>query len=1224
MKPITSVCVASLLSLLAAAPVLAQTATTASMSGRVSDAQGAVLPGASVTLTDRATAQTRATLTDNDGRYAFFNLPAGTYDLTVTLQGFKTSALTGLVLEVTRPVVQNVGLEIGGVTEEVSVSATAETLVIKRDSSVGNTIERERLMLLPNLTRDASTLLQLQPGSTTTGFVTGARQDQSTYAIDGIDISDSVIGTTFRTAVPLPAESIEEFRMTVTNPNVSFGRSSGAQISFVTKRGTNSFNGSAYGYLQDEGWNATPWHTNRLDQPKPPLEDNRFGGSFGGPIVKGKTFFFGLYEGRRDRGSTNITRLVPTATLKQGLLRFLDAGGTTQTINPREFDPRGLGANPLILQMLALYPEPNDFTTGDGLNTAGFTFDVGTPIDDNQGIVRLDHTLNSNWRLDGSVNISDRQQLNSAQTDIINRVATYNTPTKGRAVSLGLIGVLRSNLTNEVRVGYVKDDRAVFPINPAPQVPGLNIAIDLGGTLLAEPIDVGTQNAREQRFPLQTWQIVDNLTWLKGSHTIQSGFNIRLMHEEDYRNDKVVTSLSIPVAQVGSGTFHPITPAQRPGFLRSADVARYDQFYASLLGLVQSSSYMATRDGNLQPNPVGTGLITASDLRAYEFYAADTWQVTPTFTLNYGVTYNWQTPPTEEGGRQTLLTYLDTGELVDPKSYLADKRAAAERGEFFTPRLAYVPISESGRDHAFDTDWTNISPRISAAWTPSAETGLMNRLFGNGKSVIRGGYSLLYDRSTTVQTITIPTLGVGFAQTLSVNGPRGAGGDPFRVGLDGAIPLSANTAAQSPIVPANGFSELLSFVVDPNITVPRSHTTSLTLQRELRGNIVMELGWVGRYGRNLYQSLNLNSVPYMFKDPTSGQTFAQAFDALAAELRANPGGAAGVTPQPWFENLLTNLPAGGRTRALAGAQTANIINGNLSNLFQSIDLAFSPRPFNNIQVMELFVRSSLGRSNYNGFFTTIRKRFSRGLAFDANYTWSKSLDQVGAVQNSAGLIPNSFDADSEYGPSFDDVTHIFNSNWVYEIPWAANRVWGGWYTSGIFRAQSGFPLNIQQGGQVWGGAALLTVNSGAIPTGDIPNASENSGVAGSNGVGTAGNPATNGSGLNIFANPEAVFNAVRRLRLSEDTRTGRGVYRGLGFWQLDLSIGKSTRIASDFRLTVSLDAVNVLNHVNFDNPGATITSLQTPANFGVITTQRINAQQNIFPRRLQLGVRLDF
>ena len=302
-------------------------------------------------------------------------------------------------------------------------------------------------------------------------------------------------------------------------------------------------------------------------------------------------------------------------------------------------------------------------------------------------------------------------------------------------------------------MGYVKDDRGAIPIDPAPQLPNFNMALDLAG--LGEPIDVGTQNARKQLFPLETFQIIDNLTWLKGSHTVQSGFNIRLMHEEDFRNDKVVGSLSIPVAQVGAGTFNPVPR-------RSAPVSSFRPTWAGTTNSTDLSWESSIRPPTWRPAtatcnrlPVGTGLITESNLQAYEFYAADTWRMSPTFTLNLGVTYNWQTPPLEKDGHQTLLTFRDSGELVDAMQYLSDKRAASERGEIYNPTLAYVPIRETGRKHAFDTDWTNISPRISAAWTPSFSKGWSNRIFGDGKTVIRGGYSRLYDR--TPQSRRLPS-----------------------------------------------------------------------------------------------------------------------------------------------------------------------------------------------------------------------------------------------------------------------------------------------------------------------------------------------------------------------------------------------------------------------------------------------------------------------------------
>jgi hypothetical protein len=1220
--------------LLVATPAVAQTATTTSVSGLITDAQGAVLPGATVTLRDPATGRERVTTTDPQGRYTFTNLPAAIYELSVALEGFKTAAVTGIAAEVTKPVVRDVMMELGGITEAVTVEARTEVLMLKQDSSVGNTLETIRVSKLPNITREATRLVALQPGTTPTGEITGARADQTTFTLDGIDVSDNIIGQTFRTVVPTPTEAVEEFRVTVANPTATFGRSSGAQVIFITKRGTNDFRGSAYEYHQDAGLNANSWTNNRLSLPKAPLVDNRFGGTVGGPLRRGRTFFFSLYEGRRNHGSVTATRLVPTATLKRGLLQFRDASGAVQTIDPKTLDPRGIGANPLILQMLALYPEANDFSTGDGLNTAGFTINIPTPLESDHGVFRLDHTVSDNWRFDGSYNTHDRLQFTVGQADLINRRAGTRNPSRPRSLSAGLTGVLSATLTSEFRFGWVHDNGGVDVFDPTPQVPGVNIALDLAGFLLDEPIDVDTQRARDQASRVDTYQFIENLTWLKRNHTMQAGFNVRRINFFHFRNDKVIGSISTPVAQLGSSTFNRIPAGQRPSFIRPADVGAYNQLYAALLGQVENITYLAARGGNLEPLPVGTGLEADSRLNAYELYAGDTWRMSPSLTLNYGLMYTWQVPPIEKDGKQVVMVDMASGNPIDPQRYLQDKFAAADRGEVYNPTLGYVPINQSGRKYAFDIDRSNFSPRASVAWNPSFAAGWLSKLFGDRRTVVRGGYSLLYDRQNTVQTVIVPTLGVGFAQTVQTGTLLNAAGQPFRAGIDGALPVPALGPTSSPIVPLqNAPSEVLSFLVDPFIKVPRNHTIDATLQRELPGDLIVEAGYVGRLGRELFQSINLNQAPYNFRDRASGQTFAEAFDAVAEQLRAGVAPAA-VTPQPWFENLLVQLaPVGGsRTRALAANSTANLINGNLSSLFLALN-AFSGRSFVNPQSIELFFRTSLGRSNYHAFFTTIRKRYLHGLSFDANYTFSRSSDQIGAVQNSAGLLPNSFDPDAEWGRSPFDLTHIFNSNFVYELPFGDGRRFGnfsnpflrrltsGWYVAGIYRATSGFPLSIVQGSQVWGGSLLLGFTSGALPTGSIPETEVNHGVTSSGGIATSGDTANRGSGVNVFRDPAAVFNSFRRLRLSQDTRSGRGLLRGLGFQQLDLSLGKATQIRSGVRLVVSLDFINVFNQVNFSDPA---TNLFAPATFGVVTGQRINDVQNIFPRRIQLGGRIEF
>jgi hypothetical protein len=1244
------------MSLLLSLQALAQTATTSSISGLVTDSEGGVIANASVTLKDKVTNQERTATTNDEGRYVFANIGAGVYELTVSANGFKKANVAELKADVTKPVSQDFRLEAGAVSEIVTVTAGAEAQLQKQDASLGNTFENKKVSLLPNISREATRLLQLQPGTTITGEVSGARNDQSTFSLDGIDVSDNVIGAVFRTVIPTPAEAIEEFRVTVANPNATFGRSAGAQVVFVTKRGGNQFHGSLYEYHQNDLFNANTWNNNRVGLPRAKLIDNLFGGTIGGPIFKEKTFFFFNYQGRRNAGATTASRIVPTNSLRQGLLRFneviRDANGNVaqvilHTIDPKTIDPRGIGASPTVLALLAQYPSPNDASVGDTLNTSGFTANFPTSIRGDLGTLRVDHSFNDKWSFDGKFSSYYELGVVANQVDIANVKATAIQPSRPRTLSAGITGILSPNMTNEFRYGWTRDGLDFGVTSPFPQVSGLNIAADIAGALLDEPIDVDTQRARHQARTINTYQFIDNLTMTKNTHTIQSGFNVRHITSFDFRDDKVIGSITTPVAQLGSVTFNQIPAAQRPSFIQAADATRYNQLYAGLLGQVENITFLATRDGQFEPNPPGTGLFTNSKLNAYEIYTADTWRIKPSLTLSYGLLYSWQVPPVEEDQKQTLLVFADTEELVNPKNYLQAKFEAASQGVVFNPRLAYIPIADTGRKGAFDTDRKNFSPRFSAAWNPSFRSGLLSKVFGDQKTVLRGGYSLLYDRINTIQTITIPTLGVGFAQTLQNPAPKNGAGQPFRAGIDGLLPLPVAPAVTTPIIPgapaligANAPGEVLSFVVDPFITVPRNHTVDFTIQRELPGKMILEFGYIGRMGRNLYQSLNLNQVPYNFKDPVSGQTFAQAFDALADQLRTGVVAAA-VTPQPWFENMLPKLTAVGGSRTVAFASNAtrfaNIVNGNLSNLFINID-SFAERPFNAFgQATELFMRTSIGRSNYHAFVLTLRKSFSHNLSFDFNYTLSRSLDQFGAVQNAANLQPNSFFPDAEYSPSTFDATHIFNADWVYDLPFGqgqkfanssntfVSKLISGWYTAGIHRASSGVPVTIVQGTQVWGGSSILGNNSGVIglPGGDF-GTGIHSGVPGSGGIGVAGDPKTlptPGSGLNLFGDPEEVFNSVRRIRLSQDERSGRNALRGLGFWQTDVTFGKSTTLTEKVSLRFSVDLINAFNHVNFVDP---IPSLQNQANFGVITTQRINNTQNIFARRLQFSGRIEF
>ncbi|MDX2044634.1 MAG: carboxypeptidase-like regulatory domain-containing protein [Acidobacteriota bacterium] len=1222
---------------------LAQTAATTTVSGTVTDANGAVIAKATVKLTDMATNAERTATTNSDGQYSFYTIPPGDYKVTVTAQGFKSKVITDVKASATIVATVNTTLDVGQVDEIVQVAAGVEAELQTADASIGTVMDEVRLKRLPNASRQANTLFALQPAVTPQGQFAGARSDQSTIQLDGIDVSDNVVGATFRSVISVPLEWVEEFRGTSANANATFGRGSGGQITLSAKGGTNQFHGSAYLYHQDNALNANSWTNNRLGLKRPFHLDNRFGGTVGGPIIKDKTFFFVGYEGRRNPSPAQITRLVPTDTLKAGTLRFRDSAGVIQTIDAnaiKALDPRGLGVNPKMLEYLRLYPAANDFTQGDGLNTAGLVFNAPLVLKSDAAIARLDHRITEKWSFNGKFQAERVLQNAANQVDLRTQQGTNSFPSRPRNAYGAVTTVIKPNMTNEARFSWLHDRLGFNVISLQPFV-GLNAAINFGGTVVDDIVDVDTQRARNQFRTLNIYQWSDNLTWTKGTHNMQFGGNIRRIRSVDFRDDKVIGSITTPVAEVSTtGGFVTVPAAERPNFIQAADTGRYNTLYAGLLGMVSTVPALITRDANLRLQPLGTGLLTYSTLKAWEFYFQDTWRWKPSLTITYGLNYNWQEPPIEDSGKQTVIVFQGSNQLVNYKQYLKDKLAASQNGTVYNPDIAYLPLKDAGRKTAYDIDWSNLSPRFAMSWNPTFKSGLFNKVFGDRQTVVRGGYSLTFDRTNTVQTIIIPTLGVGFAQTVSVNGPKNAAGQAYRIGVDGAIPLpTAPQQVTPPVIPAKPFGETLSFSVDPFIKVPKNHIVDFTIQREMPWRMLVEVGYIGRFARDLYINGNLNSAPFFHKDNRSGQTFAQAFDAVARSLRPGGGGLSSVVAQPYFENLY----GAGVTQRLASTLGPDFINGNISNIFQTfLDVnsqfgGFLPNSpvLTNLQSLDLFVRHSGAISNYHGMVLTVRKRFSQGMAFDANYTWSKSLDQSTTfTQNNVSQYQTSYFPDFDYGPSLFDLRHVFNLNGSYELPFgkgrffdmgngALNKVVGGWTMSGIFQTHTGFPLSVSQSAQAFGGGAIFGPTAGAIKVRDIVNGTGVfSGVIGSNGFGISGDPARRGSGLNLFSSPEQAFNSYRRLEISRDTRDGRGTLRGLNRWFFDFSMQKETKITEKIGFTLSFDFLNVFNNVVFNDPAL---NLQNPAAFGVITSQFTqNAPFYAGPRRIQIGARFDF
>ncbi|HLW80960.1 MAG TPA: carboxypeptidase-like regulatory domain-containing protein [Candidatus Acidoferrales bacterium] len=1275
----------------------AQTAASSTIVGTVTDQSNAVIPGATIKLTNIATGVSLTTTANGSGQYTFPTVTPGTYTVTVTKSGFKNAAVQHLIVDIARSYTVNVSMQVGAVSQSVTVEAGASVQLETTTAQVGGVVNDQEMDKLPTLNHQATELITIQP-SVSPGMgdntfpmpeprFSGAIDDQNTYTLDGIDISDNLVGA--GTWIPVNIDSVQELDTGVTNPNATFGRSSGGQINLLGRHGTNEYHGSVYWYTQNSALNANSWDNNAAGIKEPHLVDNRGGVRFGGPIFKNKTFIFANYELDRFPQSTTFTRTIPTSSLTAGILTFKDASGNPITYNlatdskcgpsgNAPCDPRGLGISPTVQDFWKLMPSAGNFGgVGDGLNETGFRGTVSTPLDTDFGVLRLDHNFTDKWRFSGSYSYW-RSIGSGGQISILNGNPTdpSSSPIRSVVATGQLTTLISPTLTNTFRFGWVRNWQNFQVESPAVSAAQFNlpmtatgisadpyVAINPAEGLLGAPIDNTSSNARFQDYFEKTIQFTDNFDWINGKHTFEFGTDDRRLPLLTDRADKVVNGITSLVTVMdtvdGTGAFLQLPASDSPepcsasvttNCLPPNQLSNWNQLYAGALGLTDNTSILAVRDGQLNPLPFGTPLSNNTVQNQFYFYGQDTWRLTNSLTLSYGLAYGWQTPPKDTLGRQTILIDATTGKFLTAPQYLQNKMSAALQGQIYNPTTGYVPVN-SAHHPVFSTDWGDVAPRISAAWNPSFTSGMLGRVLGDRKTVIRGGYSLVYDRESTIETVVIPMLGVGFGQTINSVTPQcsscSSSTNPavsdFRVGVDGSIPLPTVPPSSNPVIPTTPFGEILSFQDDPAFKVGRSTNLDLDIQRELPHNLLLEVGYIGHMGSRLPSSVDINNSPYFFVDPTSKQSFAQAFDAVTAALQS------GQTPtaQPFFENQLPGYAAatcGGGTNTACLASSPNFfLNGLTQSLFQTMDLyrfGQGLQPYDNLQTVLSELRTYVGTSKYNGFIVSITKKTSSGLTLQANYTLSKSLDQGLVNQDNAGYYLNSFDINASYGPSIYDRRHLITGDFVYQLPMGGghrfhlndrfDRALSGWYWSGIFEAYSGLPTTVGESAEVWGVSSIIGSNVPAIPLVSSASLKSNlhSGVTGSNGIGTATDPKNGGTGLNIFANPAAAFADFRNVKLSTDGRDGSAnPFYGMGMWNFDMSLGKSTTIHEKMTLDFSAQFLNVFNNVNFQTPGQSATaplSLQSPSNFGEITSTFVPANRTNSARWIELGLRFSF
>jgi hypothetical protein len=1276
-------------------PATAQTLTTGQVLGQVIDPSGAGVRDANVELRDASTKARRTATTNSEGQYIFPQVTPGVYSVTVTAVGFAKAVVPSVTVQVDKTATINVSLKMGTASEVVEVHSTPGSELETMSSTVGNTIGGEEILALPTLGRSATSLLLLQPlampqQSTSTlqssrfgGQVAGARSDQNSFLLDGGEITNPISGNSdyFRAfsggpegAVPTPVESIQEFKVETNNPSGSISVGGGAQVVMVTKEGGDQFHGSLYEYYRGSALNANRWDANRLGQKKPNIVDNRFGVSLGGHFLPGawKSFFYAHFEERRRSDASFITRIVPTASMRAGILKFsptnqsqwfnlnpgptqdpatgatVPVGGCPSSGAPNQnCDPRNLGLNPVTSQLWQFEPFGNDTSQGDGLNTIGFSGFAKFPVNNYLGVLRMDHSFGSRLHWTATYRHYREDAGFLRQVDIggilpgdVNGVPKVlsSIPRQPRYLVTGLTANITPYLTNDFHVSWLRDwwEWVSLPPFLPPQLTGTGIPAALvpgGDTVNAlVPLNIDTQNARTRLWNSHGIDFRDDASWVRGNHLFQFGGSFKhtwvFFRRDDGQQNSQKTLQYFMGNTIGGISF---PGSIRPPGLPSSQISNWNNLYAQVLGMVDAATILRARDASLQLLPQGTDLKNTVRYDQATFYAQDAWHLRPSLTVSYGLAWAATVPPVEEQGKIMITVFPGaSGGVVDPRTYLRNRQQAALAGQVYNPPVGFTPINNSGRKYPFDFVRHNFEPRASAAWTPNFSGGPLKGLFGNGKTVLRGGYWRFYDRLNGVQAAVDTLQAVGFGQSLLCLGPgtnsatgfdcRGNSGTTpttaFRIGTDGNTitlpPLPASITP--PVIPGANIAFVPNSQVQDPAWKPGSHNQwDFTIQRELPAKSRLEIGYVGHTARNIYEGIDLNQVPFFMV--AGGQSFAQAFDALARGV---------TTPQPFFETALAGssfCTSGTCTAGVAKKFGGDIANQRVRNVFNGIQSSFTLGPATNAatQFTNFYYWSSLGQSNYQAAFVSYHIRAYHGLVLDANFTYGHSLDNVSVNQDSDNAFTNSYDPHYDYGTSIFDRKYVLTVLGVWDLPLRSQNAWvkraiGGWQLSPIVSVASGLPLRVLNGSGQEFGQTSFAFGSEAIRTGSGDASAGVNHVAPATGTGSSASG--KGSGLNIFANPDAVLKQFRPVQLSVDTTSRGGTLRGFGSWNLDLSIAKKIDLhAERTRLTFSAEFFNTFNHVVFLDPAV---SLQSPQTFGVITTQGNDARQ------IQLGLRLDF
>jgi hypothetical protein len=1227
-----------------------QTSLT-SLRGTVTDSSGALIPGASVSIENKATNLKSTQISNNSGEFVFAQMVPGTYVITVDSNGFGSQSKQADIL-VNQPATINFVLTVQASTTTIDVSSEAETLN-NTDASIGNSVNNATIQALPMEGRNVTDLLSLQPGvlylgqQTTTqadedsrsGSVAGARSDQTNVTLDGLDDNDQQNGYAFTGVLRSTLDSTEEFRVTTTSSNADAGRSSGAQVTLVTKSGTNQFHGAAYEYNRTSLGYANDWFNKQGELqsglPNRPgkLIRNTFGASLGGPIWKNKLFFFFNYEGQRTAEDQQVTQTVPSLNYRKGIITYqycVDpndptcAQTGTQSLSPGQIatldqpcTSYGVcttpGPNSAALALFQQYPAPNGATEGDGYNLLSYSFASPYPGSLNTTIFKLDYEVNDSNHLWVRGALQKDTQASAQQFPGQPASSEYINNNKG--IVAGETWTIKPTLVNDIRYGYIRQGYSNS---------GTGVGDYTQFRFISQPI----AETRSDAINVPVNNIVDNLTWTKGSHTFGGGVNWRLVHNNRGTDNNSFNSASTNPYWYGFDS--PPDPSTIPGLpeVSGGFSNSYLIAFGNLVGGVPESNSVFNYNvnnattGSLLPD--GTFINRHFKASEYEWYIQDSWRVLPNLTITYGIRQTILQTPYEEHGQQVSPT-------IDTDAWFRQRNSAAALGQVYEQPLEFSPSGPANRAPGlWSKQKTNFAPRFAIAFSPDPKTS------------IRAGWGMYFDHYGEGIVNTFDQNG-SFGLSTTLTNPAGTYETYNAPRFSGISNVPSNAACVQPSTvrypyappgDANcGFA--ITWGADNKLKTPYAEAMDLSVQREIPGGITLEFAYVGRLGRHLLQALDL-AEPVNYVDPQGGGDYFTNGAQLSKLVDANGGNSSASVPAiPYFEDVFPQLAnfdylGESATQAIYTNEWAPTRYGS-GETTALADLDFycsygcpQGTKFWQSQFSSLYAWSSIGMSYYNAGQITLRHPMSHGLQGDFSYTLSKSIDMGSDAERASEISANGSFSDiiNTWNPSLNravsdfDTKHLITFDWVYQLPIGhgqrfanstskfVDELIGGWQWTGVNRWTSGLPFGVIAPG--W--ATNWQIESFGVTTGPVKIRKHQD---------------QNGA-PQVFDNPAAINNGVEGggtpIRLPYPGEAGgRNAFRGDGYFELDSGLAKTFRITESQGVQFTWQVFNVTNSVRFDtNPNF---SLGTQLLSGTLGNYSATLSK---PRVMQFSLRYNF